>query len=78
MQPTAPLPDNLKSRVSRIFVASREFTDDAGKTVAYNRLVIEVMINGEPMDLEIKADKKDLAILRVADQVDKPDLVTAS
>ena len=74
MQPTAPLPDNLKSRVSRFYVADREFTDDAGKTVKYKRLIIEILINGEPMDIELKADKKDLTVLRLADQIDNVNL----
>lgn len=74
MENTATLPDNLKSRLSRVYVADREFTGDDGKPVAYKRLVLEILINGEPMDIELKTDKKDLTILRLADQVDKATL----
>ena len=70
MQTTTALPDNFKSRVSRLYVADREFKDDSGQAVKYRRLVIELMVKGEVFELEYKPEKKDLAILMLADQVD--------
>lgn len=67
------LPDNLKSRVSRVYVDSREFNDpETGKLIKYDRLVIEILVKDEPYDIELKVDKKDKAILALADVVDKP------
>lgn len=63
----ATLPDNLKSRIARLYVADREFTGDDGKTIKYQRLVLQVSIKGEPLDIEMKADKKDLTLLGFAD-----------
>lgn len=74
MQPSTKLPDNLKSRLSRVYFDSRQFTDDSGKSVAYERLVIEVLIKGEIFNLEFKPEKKDKAILMLADVVDNPTL----
>ena len=67
------LPDNLKSRLSRLYVDSREFTDpDTNKLIKYDRLVIEVLIKDEVFNIEFKPEKKDIAILKLADVVDKP------
>lgn len=75
MYPNATkLPDNLISRTSRLFVDAREFTDDNGKTVKYDRLVIEVLVKDEPVAVEFKLDKKDKLILSLADVVNKTSL----
>jgi len=66
------LPDNLKSRISRVYIAKRSFTDDSGKSVEFQRLVIELLIKGEIFDLEHKPEKKDVAMLALAGVVDKP------
>lgn len=71
MQSTSTLPDNLKSRLSRVYVAKREFTDDSGKRVEYSRLVLEVLVKGEPFEIEYKPEAKDLAIISLADIVDQ-------
>lgn len=71
MSDTSTLPDNLKSRISRVYVSDREFTDDNGKVVKFKRLVLSASIKGEDFEIELKADKKDLAILRLADVVDE-------
>lgn len=42
--------------------------------MAYERLVIEVLIKGEIFNLEFKPEKKDKAILMLADVVDNPTL----
>lgn len=64
-------PDNLKSRLSRVFVDSREFTDkETGELVKYDRLVTEILVKGEPFTIESKLDRKDKAILSLADVVD--------
>ena len=70
MQDQSTLPDNLKSRFSRIYVSDRELTNDAGQKVAYKRLVLEVLVKGEKFDIEFKPESKDLAILKLADVVD--------
>ena len=66
-----PLPDNLKSRTSRIYIDNREFKDDSGKQVKYDRLVVEVIVKGEPFNIEAKIDKKDKAILALADNLEQ-------
>lgn len=65
------LPDNLISRTSRLYIDNREFTDDAGKLVKYDRLVIEVLVKDEPVSVEFKIDKKDKLILSLADKTDR-------
>lgn len=74
MHPTQTLPDNLKSRLSRVYIDKRNFSDANGQTVEYSRLVLEVLIKGEPFSIEFKPEKKDLAILTFADIVDKESL----
>lgn len=69
---TTNLPDNLVSRTSRLSVQTREFNDDNGKSVKYDRLVLEVIVKGEPVEVEFKLDKKDKLILSLADEIDKP------
>lgn len=71
MQSLTQLPDNLKSRLSRVYFAQRSFTDDSGKSVAYERLVLEVLIKDKPFNLEFKVSGKDKAILYLADVVDR-------
>lgn len=74
MQPsTTNLPDNLKSRISRLYIDNREFKDEkTGNPVKYNRLVVEVLVKDEIFNIEFKPDPKDIAILKLADVVDKP------
>lgn len=71
MQSLTQSPDNLKSRLSRVYFAQRSFTDDSGKSVAYERLVLEVLIKDKPFNLEFKVSGKDKAILYLADVVDQ-------
>ena len=71
MQSLTQLPDNLKSRLSRVYFAQRSFTDDSGKSVAYERLVLEGLIKDKPFNLEFKVSGKDKAILYLADVVDQ-------
>lgn len=74
-QPTTALPgslDNLKSRISRLYFDKRQFKDDSGQTVDYERLVIEVLIKGEIFSIEFKPEKKDKAILMLADDLSQP------
>lgn len=66
------LPDNLKSRLSRVYIKTNSFKDDSGKNVEYSRLVIELQIKGEILDIEYKPEKKDLALLALADIIDSP------
>jgi hypothetical protein len=66
------LPDNLKSRVSRLYVSRREFKNDDGKVVEYERGIVEILIKGDPFEIEFKLDKKDKALLALADVIDKP------
>ena len=74
-QPTTALPgslDNLKSRISRLYFDKRQFKDDSGQTVDYERLVIEVLIKGEIFNIDFKPEKKDKAILMLADDLSQP------
>ena len=75
---TTPQSDNLLNRVSRIYVDNRSFKDDSGETVEYQRLVLDISINGElfPIEIPVKRDgstgvtPKDIAILMLADRFD--------
>ncbi len=75
MQPSMTTPDNFKSRLSRVYFDKRQFTDDTGKSIAYERLVLEVLIKGEIFNIELKPDKKDKAILMLADQIDTKTII---
>lgn len=68
---TPTLPDNLKSRVSRIHVAEKTFQNEQKENIAYSRLVLEFAVNGSPINLEFKIDKKDLTLLSLADVLDQ-------
>ena len=72
MSTAASALNNLKSRVSRIYFAERDFTDNNGKVVKYERLVIEVLVKGELFPIELKPDKKDKAIFILADDLSQP------
>lgn len=61
------LPDNLLNRASRLYIDNREFTDESGKVVSYNRGVLEIMVKDEPVNIEFKLDKKDMLLLSLAD-----------
>lgn len=61
------LPDNLISRFSRIYIDERQFTDDSGKIVKYDRLVLEGALNDVPFLFEYKLDKKDKVIMTLLD-----------
>jgi hypothetical protein len=65
---TTTLPDNLISRFNRIYIDERQFTDDAGKIVKYDRLVLEGTLNDVPFLFEYKLDKKDKVIMTLLDQ----------
>lgn len=64
--------NNLKSRVSRLYFDKRQFKDSNNQLVDYERLVIEVLIKGEVFQLEFKPEKKDKAILMLADDLSQP------
>lgn len=64
--------DNLKSRISRLYFDERQFKDDSGKVVKYDRLVLELLIKGEVFTIEFKPEKKDKAILMLADDLTQP------
>ncbi len=70
MQNTTTLPDNLKARLSRVYVDARSFKDDLGKDVKYDRFVVEILVKDEPVNIEFKIDKKDKMLLQLADQID--------
>lgn len=76
MQPTKAfnLPDNLLSKVSRLYIRSSEFKADNGEVVKYDRVVIQVLVKGEVFELEYKPEKKDKAILLLADNLDNNSL----
>lgn len=67
---SATLPDNLKSRLARVHVVTNSFKDDSGKDVSYKRLVIAGFVKGEDIEIELKADKKDLTLLSLFDVIE--------
>lgn len=71
MPDTTTLPDNLKARVSRLYIDKRSFVDDSGKDVKFERFVVEILVKGEPVNMEFKIDKKDKMLLQLADQLDQ-------
>lgn len=64
------LPDNLKSRLSRVYVAERNFKNDKGENIDFQRLVLEIIVKGEVFNIEYKPEKKDVALLKLADIVE--------
>lgn len=77
MQPTPALklPDNLLSKLSRVYIKSSKFkAPDTGEIIEYDRLIIEVLVKGEVFELEYKPEKKDKAILLLADHLDSNSL----
>lgn len=72
---SSAMPDNLKSRISRVHVDSRSFTDQStNREIQYKKLVLDILIKDELFSLEFKLDKKDAVLLALADVVDKSDL----
>lgn len=67
-QPKTTLPDNLISRFSRVYIDERQFTDESGKIVKYDRLILEGAVNNVPFLFEYKLDKKDKVIMTLLDQ----------
>lgn len=65
---TTTLPDNLLSRFSRVYIDERQFTDESGKVVKYDRLILEGAVNSVPFLFEYKLDKKDKVIMTLLDQ----------
>lgn len=74
MSNKSALPDNLINRIARVHVDEREFKDDTGKSVKYSKLVLEVLVKDEPIELEFKIDRKDKVMLSLADDIDGPGL----
>lgn len=64
------LPDNLISRISRVHVAQKSFTNDKGEKVDFKRLVLTVQVKGEDFDIEFKPEKADITLLRLADNLE--------
>lgn len=70
MPPTPATPLNIKGRLSRVYLRENSFIDDKGKNVEYTRLVLEPLVKGEIFEIEIKLEKQDLRILKVADDLE--------
>ena len=69
MNPSPSLPDNLINRLSRVYVDKRQFTNEKNETIDFERLVLEIMIKGEPFNIEFKLDRKDKAVLLLSDEL---------
>lgn len=63
---TIPLPDNLLSRLTRVYVDART-ADIDGKTVNYNRLVLSGTVKGKDFNIETKIEQKDITLLGLSD-----------
>tara|TARA_Y100000114_G_scaffold157125_1_gene187216 strand:+ start:129 stop:374 length:246 start_codon:yes stop_codon:yes gene_type:complete len=64
---TNSLPDNLISRLTRVAIVNKTFTDDNGKTVEYPRLVLQTTIKGQDVEIETKIEQKNISLLKLAD-----------
>lgn len=64
---TNSLPDNLISRLTRVTIVNKTFTDDNGKTVEYPRLVLQTTIKGQDVQIETKIEQKNISLLKLAD-----------
>lgn len=65
-------PDNLKSRLSRLYVRENTFVNDAGKTIKYYQLVNQFIVNDEIYEIEAKLNKDKRFVLQMAQVIDKP------
>lgn len=79
MQPNqSPQVDNYISKFSRIYRYKNSFKSDDGKTIDYERLVLEYFVKGEALTIEIPIRKdspvtpKDVLLLNLADKLDQP------
>lgn len=77
MQPqTNRLPENLLPKFSRIYRSKNSFKADDGQVVEYERLVLESLVKGEPITIEVPIKRdgpvtpKDMLLLALADTVD--------
>ena len=73
MSESTTLPDNLKSRLARVYVANKSFKNDAGETISYSRLVLQGEIKGEKFEIETKLEQKDITLLKFSDIVENSD-----
>ena len=63
--------DNYINKVSRIYVEHKSFkSPDNGQVIDYDRLILVVSVNGEDFPIELKADRRDLSILAIAEDLD--------
>jgi len=69
MNQSPALTDNLLPRAKRMYVDKRSFEKD-GKSVDYQRLVVEFTINNVPYLFEAPVDRKDLQLLSVTDKAE--------
>lgn len=70
---------NYLNRFSRAYVSQNSFKDDStGKTIEYERFVLEYFVKDKPMTIEIPIKKdspvtqKDIMLLDIADDLSKP------
>lgn len=59
--------DNLLNRVSRLYIDDRQFMDESGKNVEYQRLVLQIVVKDKTVNIEAKLDSKDYILLDLAD-----------
>lgn len=64
--------NSIKSKVQDIRIVTREFTDEeTGEVIPYKRVVVDVMVDGEPEEVELKAKSSDgYTILRLAEDAE--------
>lgn len=62
-------PDNIVSRLPRVYIADKTFTRDDGQVVEYRRLVIEFYVAGKLKNVELNVSPDKLTLLEVSDPI---------
>lgn len=60
---------DVSTKLTRSYIATRQFTDASGKTINYRKLIHVIQIGSKSVDVEVKADRRDLELLELADDV---------
>lgn len=61
--------NTLLHRVSDMYVVQKQFTADDGRTIDYERLVIEFHVKNQLQQIEVKLSPDKMQMLELADEV---------
>lgn len=62
-------PIDVTTKLARSYIADKQFTDESGKSITYRRLIHVIQLGSKELEIEVKADRRDLELLEAADPV---------